>query len=237
MEEERVPLRAGAGRGAQVLAGDESCCHGQELGRHPYSLQNTSRPCKQEGHLSSRMTGSMDTGRLLGGGGGDTQQLNHILKEPAGHPWHGDWHEGHHEWKLATQPGQQSPFKDKEPFLPSFSKKEETFLRSSPANCPSQLTGQTWLTLPSSSQWKGERGFLLWFIAFKLHSLVVTRLSSLEVDIGTDQGSLRGRKGGWIPDRVSTVSRSQVPSHRQLPTEQQWATEKWARWSPASQNI
>lgn len=89
---------------------------------------------------------------------GNIWQLNHIPQEPAGHPQRVDGHEGCHEWKVATQAGQQSPFKDKEWFPPYFSKKEETFLRSPPAKCPSQLTGQTWLTLPSSDLDDKEKG-------------------------------------------------------------------------------
>lgn len=89
-------------------------CYSKDLARCLSSLQNVSQPCKQEGHLSSRVTGSVDTGRLRVG---DIQQRNHILKDPAGHPPHTDGYEGHHECKLATRPGQQSPSKDKERFL------------------------------------------------------------------------------------------------------------------------
>lgn len=167
-------------------------CYGQDLARCLHSLQNASQPWEQEGHLSSRVTGSVDTGRLWVG-----DILNHILKDPAGHPPRRDGYEGHHECKLATRPGQQSPSKDKELFL-TFLRTKKPFQEAPPANRPSQLTGRTGMTLPSSDpSLIKKRDFLPWFLPFKIHSLAVIRSPSLGGDTRTNQGSLQGRKG-WL---------------------------------------
>lgn len=51
--------------------------------------------------------------------------------------------------KLATRAGQQSPSKDRELFIFLRTKKPS---QDPPANRPSQLLGQTWMTFPSSNQ-------------------------------------------------------------------------------------